>query len=107
MNVNLNSFRPRGQKMRAEIDQDNSMAKSPPRTRFLLIRTSEHTGIFSCGKKARNYAPAGQNCQKRWPLFSEPRVRDQDSHPGCRAFMSFTPFLRPWRPAGTLSHGVS
>src|SRR5690242_5467901 len=51
-------------KLRAEIDQDNSMVKSPPRTRFFAYRTSEHTlYLFMRKKKARNYVPVGRNCQ--------------------------------------------
>jgi hypothetical protein len=47
------------------------MAKSPPAPDFLRIRTSEHTGIYSCGKKARNYVSAGRNCQKALGRFSQ------------------------------------
>lgn len=64
------------------------MAKSPPRTRFLLIRTSKHTGIFFMRKEGEELCPGGTQLSKALaPFFSETRVRDQGSHPGCRAFM--------------------
>jgi hypothetical protein len=64
MNVNLNSFQAKRPKLRAEIDQDNSMAKSPSRPRFLLIRTSKHTGIFFMRKEGEELCPDGTELSK-------------------------------------------
>src|SRR5579859_1283366 len=45
INADLNSFRPKRQKMRAEIDQDNSMAKSPPAPDFCVSEPA-NTRVF-------------------------------------------------------------
>jgi hypothetical protein len=50
------------------------MAKSPPRTRFLLIRTSKHTGIFFMRKEGEELCPGGTELSKALaPFFSETR----------------------------------
>jgi hypothetical protein len=41
------------------------MAKSPPRTRFLLIRTSKHTGIFFMRKEGEELCPGGTELSKK------------------------------------------
>ena len=41
------------------------MAKSPPRTRFLLIRTSKHTGIFFMRKKGEELCLGGTELSKK------------------------------------------
>ena len=110
MNADLTSFRPRGQKMRAEMDQDNSMAKSPPAHQiFCSSNQPTHQSLKSCGKKARNYVPAGLNCQKPGGSFSRLQICAAPSCPaGCRPVSVLTSYLKPLPPAGTPSaHGVS
>jgi len=50
--------------MRAEIDQDNSMAKSPPRTIFLRTEPANTTGILFRRKESEELCPVGTELSK-------------------------------------------
>jgi len=64
------------------------MAKSPPRTRFLLIRTSKHTGIFFMRKKGEELCLGGTELSKKGRtarlsgqnVFRH-RIKNQGTHP--------------------------
>ena len=106
-NADLNSFRPRGQKMRAEIDQDNSRTKPLPAHQiFYSPNQRTHQSLKSCGKKARNYVPAGRNCQNRkWAIFFKVKLVSGSAISSrlAAAQVSITPSWRPRLRDGTPS----
>ena len=64
MTANLTMLRPRGQKFRAEIDQDNCMAKSPFPHRLFISSNQRTHRPFCVRKEGEELCPGGRKLSK-------------------------------------------